>query len=330
MALPEFRPPQLATLVDDVPEGDDWLFEMKYDGYRALAASPATEVRIYTRNGNDWTDTVRAAASSRCRKLTKGSALIDGEICAFNDDGRTDFSTLQDALSTGAPLVYFAFDLLEQDGEDLEKLPLIERKERLRKLLGKLRKDGADPVSPTTSSATAQKVFEAMCDAGQEGVIAKHADAPYRHERTKTWLKIKCHRSARNSSSAAGGRRTRSAGFASLLLGTWEDGKLDLSRPRRHRLQREERRRAAGGARQARAQDRRLRERAARHRAPRQLGRARARRRDRLSPSSPPTASCAIPRSSGCARTSRRESVKLEKPVSAPAAEAATKARRSG
>ncbi|WP_055046276.1 DNA ligase D [Devosia sp. A16] len=222
IVLPEFREPQLATLVEDVPAGDGWLFEMKYDGYRCIAAVAGPEVRLYTRNGNDWTGQFHSLVEP-LSKLTKGSALLDGEICAFKD-GRSDFSTLKDALSSGAPLVYFAFDLLEEDGENLEKLPLLERKERLRKLLGKTRDGGSVQYSEHVRGH-GEKVLQAMCEAHQEGVIAKLADAPYRHDRTRSWLKIKC---TKRQEFVIGGWRPsdKHKGFASLLLGTWEGGKL--------------------------------------------------------------------------------------------------------
>src|SRR5262249_37793633 len=140
VALPEFREPQLATLVDTVPDGDNWVFELKYDGYRCIAAIAGPEVRLFTRNGNDWTERFRRMVKPRSR-LTQGSLLLDGEICAMKD-GRTDFSTLKDALSTGDDLVFFVFDLLEQDGESLEKLPLVERKARLQQVLAAADLDG--------------------------------------------------------------------------------------------------------------------------------------------------------------------------------------------
>jgi bifunctional non-homologous end joining protein LigD len=220
--LPAFRPPQLATLVDAVPEGRDWLFEMKYDGYRCLAAVNGDEVRLYTRNANDWTRQFGAIVEPLSH-LTKGTALLDGELSAFKD-GHTDFSTLKDALSSGGPLVYFAFDLLEEDGVDLARLPLVERKIKLQNLIGKTGKDSPIQFSEHVRG-NGQKVFDAMCKGGFEGVIAKRADAPYRGERTKSWLKIKClHR----QEFVIGGWRpsTRRDRFASLLLGTWENGEL--------------------------------------------------------------------------------------------------------
>ncbi|HTJ56675.1 MAG TPA: DNA ligase D [Devosiaceae bacterium] len=222
VALPAFRPPELATLVDRVPEGRNWLFEMKYDGYRCLAALAGPEVRLYTRNGNDWTRQF-AAIREPLAQLTNGSALIDGELCAFKD-GRTDFSALKEALSNGDPLVYFVFDLLEQDGEDLTALPLLERKERLRALTGPVEKDGPIQFSEHVQG-NGEKVFDALCKGGFEGVIAKQADSRYRGERTKDWLKIKClHR----QEFVIGGWRPseKRNHFASLLLGTWDNGKL--------------------------------------------------------------------------------------------------------
>lgn len=222
VSLPAFRPPQLATLVDAVPEGDDWLFEMKYDGYRCLAAIAGPQVRLFTRNGNDWTRQFGRLVEP-LSGLTAGSALVDGEICAFRD-GRTDFSTLKDALSEGGPLVYFAFDLLEQDGEDLQPLPLSERKERLRALLGQ-RPRNAEVQYSEHVRGKGRQVYDAMCAAGHEGVIAKRADDPYRNERSRGWQKIKC---TRRQEFVIGGWRPsqKKRGFASLLLGTWEDGAL--------------------------------------------------------------------------------------------------------
>ncbi|MDB5527227.1 MAG: ligD [Devosia sp.] len=220
---PAFRPPQLATLVTEVPQGADWLFEMKYDGYRCLAAVAGEQVQLYTRTGKDWSKQFDAIAAP-LRKLTAGSALIDGELCAFDAKGRTDFSTLKDHLSDGGALTYFAFDLLEQDGEDLTKLPLIERKARLEKLLGPIEKSALVQFSPHVTG-NGQKVFDAICAEGHEGIIAKQASAPYRGERTKSWLKIKC--AKRQEFVIAGWSPSeKKKTFASLLIGTLEDGKL--------------------------------------------------------------------------------------------------------
>jgi bifunctional non-homologous end joining protein LigD len=221
--LPAFREPQLATLVTSVPEGSDWVFEMKYDGYRCLAAIANEQVRLFTRTGKDWTEQFKAIVPPLTR-ITKGSALIDGELCAFDDNGRTDFSTLKEHLSSGGPLTYFAFDLLEQDGENLTRLPLIERKARLEKLLGPIQSSSLVQLSAHITG-NGQRVFDTVCREGHEGIIAKQATAPYRSERTRSWLKIKCGK--RQEFVIAGwSPSTKKKTFASLLLGTWEDGKL--------------------------------------------------------------------------------------------------------
>ncbi|MET0308250.1 MAG: DNA ligase D [Sphingomonas sp.] len=211
--LPAFQGPQLATLVDTVPTGNDWLHEVKYDGYRALVAIGAEEAKIYTRTGLDWTD--RFPGLAEAAVTLAGPALIDGEIVAFKD-GKPDFSTLQEAISAGGEgLALFAFDLLSQGGEDLTKLPQLARKERLRALLQGA--DGRIQFSEHIQGA-GEKLFETMCREGYEGVVSKRADAPYRGTRTKAWLKTKCtHRQEFViigwSPSSAKGR-----GFRSLLL----------------------------------------------------------------------------------------------------------------
>lgn len=220
---PDFRPVQLATLVDAVPSGQDWLFEVKYDGYRCLASITGDNVRLFTRSGLDWTDKFGALVEP-FQNLEIGSALIDGEICAFDKKGRTDFTTLKNVLSDGGRLEFFAFDLLEADGKDLTGLPLIERKERLEKLLAKSGRK--DPIQYSSHvRGHGQKVLDAICRDGHEGVIAKQASAPYRGERTRSWLKIKC---LKRQEFVIGGwsPSTKRRGFASLLLGTWEKGKL--------------------------------------------------------------------------------------------------------
>ncbi|MEQ9690846.1 MAG: DNA polymerase ligase N-terminal domain-containing protein, partial [Bauldia litoralis] len=133
---PKFVAPQLASLVDAPPDGDDWLHEIKYDGYRAIAAIGGGEAAIHTRRGHDWTDRfqplVRPLLDLPCR-----AALFDGEVTVTDKAGRTDFGALQDALGEGKGrgIGYHLFDLLSLDGEDLRRKPLIERKEKLAALL---------------------------------------------------------------------------------------------------------------------------------------------------------------------------------------------------
>ncbi len=222
---PGFAKPQLATLVDDVPAGNDWLHEIKFDGYRALAAVAGEQVRIFTRSGLDWTDKFRPLASA-IASLDLPPALIDGEIVAFGDDGNPSFSALQSVLKRGhgaqredTPVHFFAFDLLSLEGQDMKAMPQIERKERLEALL----KAATPPVQVADHVIGAgEALYRSLCEAGQEGIISKRIDAPYRGDRTRNWVKVKCTRRQEfiiigRSASAARGRP-----FASLLLAQHE------------------------------------------------------------------------------------------------------------
>ncbi|RUX20624.1 DNA ligase D, partial [Mesorhizobium sp. M7A.F.Ca.US.011.01.1.1] len=156
--LPRFRPFQLCTLTDDIPVGTNWLFEMKFDGYRAQVAISGSEVVVYTRNGHDWTRQFKVVLPP-LRKLTKGSALIDGEIVAIDSQGRTNFSMLKTGIAAGMPLKFYAFDLLELNGGDLSGQPLLERKERLAALLGERDPDDALQFSSHIADH-GERVFE--------------------------------------------------------------------------------------------------------------------------------------------------------------------------
>ena len=219
--LPKFRKPQLATLVDDVPAGNGWMHEIKFDGYRAIVAAKGDAVRVYTRSGKDWTDKfaplVKAVAA-----LDLPACLIDGEIVAYDSKGNPDFSTLQAVLKRGHgsqskadKLAFHAFDLVELDGEDLAPLTNIERKERLEALLAT-----AEPPVHVADHVigSGERLYDAMCRAGQEGIIAKKIDAKYRHSRSKAWVKVKC--TKRQEFVIVGWKKSNSKGrpFASLLL----------------------------------------------------------------------------------------------------------------
>lgn len=223
--LPAFRKPQLATLVDAVPAGNGWMHEIKFDGYRALVAVKGEEVRVFTRSGQDWTDKFQPLVAA-IAALDLPAALIDGEIVASGANGNPDFSTLQNVLKRGHgsqgpgdALAFHAFDLLELAGEDLTGLPNIERKERLEALLV----DAPPPIHVADHVIGAgEKLLEAMCSAGQEGIIAKAIDAPYAGRRSKSWVKVKCTR--RQEFVIVGFKASSARGrpFASLLLAQHE------------------------------------------------------------------------------------------------------------
>lgn len=189
--LPRFVSPQLATLVDAPPQGNDWIHEIKYDGYRAVAAVAGDRARIFTRNGLDWTDKFLPLVGP-LTDLPCDSALLDGEIAIADAEGHTNFGALQEAISEGrGRFGYYLFDLLQQDGADLRKLSLVERKEKLRELLREVRRKG--PLFYTDHiEGHGAEAFSHACDMKLEGIISKQADAPYRSGRTKSWLKSKC------------------------------------------------------------------------------------------------------------------------------------------
>ena len=218
---PAFREPQLATLVDTPPAGSDWLHETKFDGYRALIAVCGGKAIAYTRSGLDWTAKFGSVPAA-CAALPCSTALIDGEIVALDGSGKPNFSTLQGALRDKGPLLYFAFDLLELDGDDLAGLPLIERKARLATLF-----DGAPAPLHYSEHVRGggEAMFSALCSAGYEGVVSKRADGKSRPGRSGSWLKAKC---THRQEFVIGGwsKSENGRGFASLLLGVHEDGGL--------------------------------------------------------------------------------------------------------
>jgi bifunctional non-homologous end joining protein LigD len=189
--LPAFIPPALATLVDEVPTGSGWLFELKFDGYRCIAAASGKQARCYSRNGLDWTGRYGAIPDALAALMLDG-ALLDGEVVALDSEGRSSFSLLQQRLTAGGVgLSYFVFDLLRLGGEDLRPLPLVERKNRLQAALSRATSRG--PIFYSDHIAgDGQAFYREVCRRQAEGVIAKRADSVYRSERLSTWLKVKC------------------------------------------------------------------------------------------------------------------------------------------
>ena len=220
--LPPFQPVQLATLVDHVPPGDRWLHELKYDGYRTLLAIGNGEGRAYTRSGLDWSDRF-AGLIGDAVTLDAESALIDGEAVVVLPDGRTSFQALQAALKDDPNAIdYFAFDLIELNGEDLTKRPLLERKELLAALIG----EGQGHLRYSDHIiGRGEQLFDSFCAAGLEGVISKRTDARYSGARSGTWVKTKCIR--RQEFVVVGWTPSdKQRGFRALLLGVNEKGVL--------------------------------------------------------------------------------------------------------
>src|SRR5229473_311514 len=226
--LPRKFQPQLATLVDSVPQGDDWVHEIKFDGYRILALLVDGKVTLMTRNGLDWTRKFPEIAAALARQKI-ASAMLDGEVVALAANGHSSFAQLQQALSTGdtGALVYYCFDLPYLDGRDLTRLPLIERKSALRGLLagsGGPAVTGGIVRYTDHQDSRGPEFFRQACAMALEGIISKRRDAPYTPGRSRSWLKIKC--SNREEFviigfSDPGGTRK---GFGALLLGYYDDG----------------------------------------------------------------------------------------------------------
>ncbi|MGE5562943.1 MAG: DNA ligase D [Bacillota bacterium] len=221
-APPPFQEPQLATLVDDVPTGSDWLYEYKYDGYRLLLAVGDGVATAWTRNGKDWSDKFKALVKAAAN-LPAG-CLIDGEAAALDENGRPSFQLLQSTLKDqkGANLVFYAFDLLFDRGEDIRRLPNVVRKDRLASLLA-----GVNPpiIYGDHVIGKGEALFEQICKQGGEGIIAKKASCPYKGTRTRNWLKIKCIQ--RQEFVIVGWSESdKRMGFRSLLLAAKEKGKL--------------------------------------------------------------------------------------------------------
>jgi bifunctional non-homologous end joining protein LigD len=221
-APPPFQEPQLATLVDDVPPGDSWIHEIKYDGYRLLLAVGDGVATAWTRNGKDWSDKFKALVKAAA-KLPAG-CLIDGEAVAIDENGKPSFQLLQSTLKDqkGANLVFYAFDLLVDRGEDIRKLPNIVRKDRLQSLL-------AGTSGPILYGdhivGRGEEMFKEVCKLGGEGIVSKKASATYQGTRTRNWLKIKCIQ--RQEFVIVGWSESdKRKGFRSLLLAAKEKGKL--------------------------------------------------------------------------------------------------------
>ena len=215
--MPDFVPFQLCKLTSRPPSADGWLHEIKFDGYRIQMRVEDGEASLKTRTGLDWTDKFPAIAKAAA-KLS--DAIIDGEIVALTKAGDPDFSALQTALSEGRTddLIFFAFDLLFADGGDLRQLPLLERKNRLRKILNAHIKVKKSPIRYVEHfNAGGEAILESARKAGLEGIISKKSNSPYRSGRSDSWLKAKCRP---GQEVVIGGWKTTAGKFRSLMVGT--------------------------------------------------------------------------------------------------------------
>ena len=213
--------PMLATAADAIPHGELWSYEVKFDGYRALAHVRGGDCTLVSRNDNDLTGRFPEVAKAIAKAVKSPNAVVDGEVTRIDASGRASFSELQ--RGTGA-LVFYAFDLLELDGEPQTELPLHERKDGLRELLDAR----VENVVYSESFEDGDALFEVARDRGLEGVVAKRVDSIYKEgRRTRDWLKVKTEHNEEfivAGYTRGGGRRAGT--FGSLVLAVNEGGEL--------------------------------------------------------------------------------------------------------
>lgn len=220
--MPDFVAPQLCTPVERPPAADGWCHEIKFDGYRVQLRVEDGEATLKTRKGLDWTDKF-ASIAKEASALPE--ALIDGEIVALDHNGAPNFSALQAALSDGKTedLIFFAFDLLFTEGLDYRRLPLGERKERLKALLEARKKKSSQVRYVEHFESGGDAVLQSACKLELEGIVSKKLDAPYRSGRTESWTKAKCRA---GHEVVIGGYKTTNGKFRSLMAGVHRDDHL--------------------------------------------------------------------------------------------------------
>jgi bifunctional non-homologous end joining protein LigD len=221
-AMPPFIAPQLCKRVGRPPAGADWVHEIKLDGYRMQLRVENGEAAMRTRKGLDWTDKFQPIAEA-ARGLP--DSIIDGEVVALNHNGAPDFAALQAALSEGRArdLTYFVFDLLFAEGEDLRRLSLTERKERLWKIVSGKAADAQHIKYVEHLSEPGDAVLKSACKLNLEGIISKRAGASYQSGRTESWHKSKCRG---GQEVVIGGWSGSASNLRSLIVGVYRGDHL--------------------------------------------------------------------------------------------------------
>ncbi|HEV2835205.1 MAG TPA: non-homologous end-joining DNA ligase [Pyrinomonadaceae bacterium] len=223
--MPDFVSPQLATLVKEAPKGNEWVHELKFDGYRLLCHLNRGRVRLWTRNQKDWTDKF-PNVSKALQALRVQSAIVDAEVVAMDASGRSSFQMLQQAIhkTAGKGLVLEAFDLIYIEGFSLTRTPLIERKRVLEQLIASAGNNRVLRYSDHVEG-NGPKFLKQACDFGIEGIVSKVADSLYESTRSHNWQKVKC---LRRQEFVIAGYTLSDKGlpFSSLVLGVYEKGKL--------------------------------------------------------------------------------------------------------
>ena len=222
-AFPSFIEPSHPTQRDKSPTGDQWVHEVKVDGYRAQLHIRDGKVRVFSRRGNDWTSEFQSIADA-AKQLPLTRTIIDGEVIVATREGLSDFAALQSELAAERSdrLTFYAFDLLYAEGIDLRPARLLDRKKALSRIIGKAPKGRflyADHVELEGSA-----VHRRACEMGLEGVVSKLRDAPYRSGRTEVWIKTLCRK--RDTFPVVGFIPAQPKSVAALYLGRREGGAL--------------------------------------------------------------------------------------------------------
>jgi bifunctional non-homologous end joining protein LigD len=215
--------PMLATLAEEVPRGAGWDFEVKWDGYRAITALAGGDATLTSRNGNDLTARFGGVAREIPKAVKTPDCVLDGEVCALDETGRSSFSAMQQGKA-GTPIVYYVFDVLEIEGEPVIDLPFVERRKRLEALLDRRNKT----VRLSEVFDDGQALLEAAKQQRLEGIMAKRLDSRYLPgKRTRDWLKVKTH--SEQEFVVAGytkGTGRRASSFGALVLGYYVGDEL--------------------------------------------------------------------------------------------------------
>ena len=228
-AMPDFVSPQLATLVDEPPEGEEWLHELKFDGYRMLCHLSRGQVQFWSRNQKDWTEKFPNLVKA-LQTFPATNAILDGEVVIVDKEGRSSFQDLQQSMrkSGTAAFVFQIFDLTYLEGYDLTAVPLLQRKLTLGELLSSIK--GKTPLRYSEHvEGSGAEFFKQACEYRIEGIISKLATSPYQSARNRNWLKAKCIK--RQEFVVAGYTPSKNdfPGFGALILGVHEKGKLIYS-----------------------------------------------------------------------------------------------------
>jgi ATP-dependent DNA ligase len=221
-----FIRPEIPTLVPEPPSGEGWIHEIKHDGYRTLVVIDGSKVRAFSRWGRDWTGPYKRVVEAAA-KLPCSAALIDGELIVQDENGLSDFDALRSAIHKARHrLVFFAFDLLHLDGRDLRRIPLVERRAALRKLIK------PDPRSPIQFSDHADcdgdLFFKLAAELGLEGIVSKRSTSLYRSGPSRNWLKTK---NMVESEFILLGTEIDDSGIPWALLARERNGELEFAGP---------------------------------------------------------------------------------------------------